>query len=104
MTGSVDVFVDLAELGSVHDELKGLISMLEGLDACGDGADPNSLGGDDAADAVARFVGRWSAERTHLLEQLRDCARYVEQSMSEYAATEDSLERACGPTGVRAQP
>jgi hypothetical protein len=104
VVGPVDVFVDLTELGRVHDELKGLITRLDVLDPCSDGADPSALGGDDAADAVARFVGHWSSERKQLLRQLRDCARYVEDSMREYAATEDLLERACGPAVVRSEP
>ena len=46
------------------------------------------MGDDEVAETADVFLDRWCEERDRMVEGLRSCARYVDQALGEYEATE----------------
>lgn len=91
--GSVDFYVDLTQLSGLRIELTTLLAGLEQLDGC-IAVDGHAMGGDEVADAVNRFVGRWAGGRQRIGEHLRSCLELVDLALEGYSGTEWGLQNA----------
>lgn len=103
MSGSADFSVDRDALIALQIELQLLLGALDEFDRVAVHADPTSMGGDDVADAVERFVGRWRRGRLDVIEHLSACKEVVELAISGYGETDDGLRCSIEATGEPAK-
>lgn len=97
MSGApVDLFVDLGALREVEAELNALLLVIGDMGRRPVPADGASMGSNDVADAVHRFVDRWDGGRNRIADNVRSCLRFVGQAIVMYQQTEDGL--AGGPS------
>lgn len=96
--GAVDLFVDITELDRVQQELSTLISALVELGSRNMvHADAASMGSQDVADALNRFVTSWDSGRQHITENLQACQKYAAMAAQAYSQTETALQGVLQP-------
>jgi hypothetical protein len=92
MADTVDLYVDLAELARVRDEVQVLLTSLTDLRTRREPpVTAEDMGSEDVADAVDRFRRRWSGVAERMSENLRSCVDYVDLALDQYARTERTL-------------
>lgn len=96
--GPVAFHVDIDALEDIGREVQSLITALTDPGA-GIAVDAASMGGQDVAGSVTRFLERWDHGRSTLVEELRACLRLVEEAVAEYGRTEQEMCAVLAPVG-----
>lgn len=103
MSPHVDFSVDLDALNALQAELNRLVVAVDELSTMPGAVDHEAMGGDDIADAVDRFVGRWRAGRHDVVQHLSACEEIVKLAISGYGGTDDGLRCAVDGTTTAAR-
>lgn len=95
MSGPVEFFVELTELGRVRTELQTLVAELEQLDTRpAVDASAEAMGDGSVAAELEHFVATWRDGLAAIRDGLVGCMLLTELAMESYTATETGLQAA----------